>query len=68
MKFSGTVKWFNMDKGYGFIVPDGGGKDVFVHVSDIKASSMTELREEQRVSFDTRINKGRTAACDLKIV
>jgi cold shock protein len=48
----GTVKWFNADKGFGFISVDGGGPDVFVHFSAIQASGYRELREDQRVEFD----------------
>lgn len=49
---TGTVKWFNDAKGYGFITPDGGGKDLFAHFSAIQASGFKSLKENQRVSFD----------------
>jgi cold shock protein len=49
---SGTVKWFNESKGYGFITPDGGGKDLFAHFSAIQGSGFKTLRENQRVTFD----------------
>src|SRR5688500_414126 len=49
---TGVVKWFNMAKGFGFIAPDGGGQDVFVHVSAVERSGLTGLREGQAVSFD----------------
>lgn len=50
---TGTVKFFNADKGFGFITPDNGGKDVFVHISDVERSGMTTLQDNQKVSFDT---------------
>jgi CspA family cold shock protein len=50
---TGTVKWFNATKGYGFITPDGGGKDLFVHHSEIQAQGYRELSEGQRVEFET---------------
>ena len=49
---NGTVKWFNTQKGYGFIQPEGGGKDVFVHISAVERAGLRELREGQRVSFE----------------
>jgi CspA family cold shock protein len=51
---TGTVKWFNATKGYGFIQPDDGSKDVFVHVSDVERSGMDSLREGQKISFEVR--------------
>jgi CspA family cold shock protein len=50
---TGTVKFFNTTKGFGFITPDGGGKDVFVHISAVERSGLSSLSENQRVSFDT---------------
>lgn len=49
----GTVKFFNADKGFGFVTPDGGGNDIFVHISALQASGLSSLQEGQKVSFDT---------------
>ncbi len=53
MSQSGTVKFFNTEKGFGFITPDEGGKDIFVHISSVQASGMQGLAENQKVTFDT---------------
>lgn len=53
MAMTGIVKFFNMDKGFGFITPDDGGKDVFVHISAVQASGMDGLQENQKVNFET---------------
>lgn len=64
---SGTVKWFNTTKGYGFIAPDGGGKDVFVHVSAVEQAGMTGLADNQKVEFDLIEGRdGRQMAGNLK--
>lgn len=63
---TGTVKWFNNDKGYGFIVPDQGGKDVFVHISAVEAAGLKTLNEGQKVSYDLQENRGKEAATNLK--
>ena len=64
---SGTVKWFNAQKGYGFIQPEDGSKDVFVHVSAVERSGIANLREGQRLSYDIeRGQQGRTAAANLR--
>ena len=62
----GTVKFFNTDKGFGFIAPEGGGKDVFVHASAIEAAGMRSLSEGQRVSFDTQPDAKGSKAVNLK--
>ncbi len=63
----GTVKWFNAQKGYGFIQPDDGSKDVFVHISAVEMSGLGNLREGQKISFDTeRGQQGKTSAVNLK--
>lgn len=64
---NGTVKWFNTTKGYGFIAPDGGGKDVFVHISAVERSGLTGLADDQKVSFELSEGRdGRTMATDIK--
>ncbi|MBL8661947.1 MAG: cold-shock protein [Candidatus Odyssella sp.] len=62
----GTVKWFNNVKGYGFIQPEDGGKDVFVHVSAVERAGMRSLVEGQRLSFEVQTERGRSAAVNLK--
>ena len=63
---TGTVKWFNTTKGYGFIAPDDGGKDVFVHISAVERSGMTGLADNQKVSFELAEGRdGRQMAQDL---
>ena len=64
---TGTVKWFNGTKGYGFIQPSDGSKDVFVHVSAVERAGMDDLREGQRVEYDlARGQQGKTSAVNLK--
>ncbi|MDX2234387.1 MAG: cold-shock protein [Hyphomonadaceae bacterium] len=67
---TGIVKWFNPDKGFGFIAPDGGGQDVFVHISAVERSGLTGLRDGQAVSFEVQTDprKGKPAAVNLKPV
>jgi CspA family cold shock protein len=62
----GTVKFFNSGKGFGFVAPEGGGKDVFVHVSAVEAAGMTVLAEGQRISFDTQSDVKGAKAVNLK--
>ena len=62
----GTVKFFNTAKGFGFIAPEGGGKDVFVHASALEAARMTSLNEGDRVSFDTQPDAKGSKAVNLK--
>ena len=63
---TGTVKWFNATKGFGFIQPDGGGKDVFVHISAVERAGLSTLNEGDKVSFDVVPNKGKEAAENLR--
>lgn len=66
---NGTVKWFNTTKGYGFIAPDDGGKDVFVHISAVERSGLTGLADNQKVSFELREGRdGRTMASDIELL
>ena len=64
----GTVKWFNEQKGYGFITPDQGGKDVFVHISAVERSGLSGLAEGMKVSYEVQADRrtGKEAATDLK--
>lgn len=63
----GTVKWFNVTKGYGFIEPEDGGKDIFVHITAVQQSGMESLADGQKVSFELEEGRnGRMAATDLK--
>lgn len=63
----GTVKFFNTTKGFGFIQPDDGSKDVFVHASAVEAAGLPALREGQKISFEITTERGKTAAANLKL-
>ena len=63
---TGTVKWFNSQKGFGFIQPDGGGKDVFVHISAVERAGLRTLNEGQKISYDIQNERGKDAAVNLK--
>ncbi len=65
---NGTVKWFNPNKGYGFIQPEDGGKDVFVHISALERAGIQSLNEGQKISFETATNKGKISAANLKLL
>lgn len=64
---NGTVKWFNATKGYGFIAPEAGGNDVFVHITAVQKAGLNGLTEGQRVSYELETSRGKTAAGDLKV-
>jgi CspA family cold shock protein len=65
---TGTVKWFNSIKGYGFIQPDDGGQDVFVHVPAVEQAGMHTLNEGEKISYEIATERGRTNAANLKPV
>ncbi|MFL5284456.1 MAG: cold-shock protein [Rhodopila sp.] len=65
---TGTVKWFNTTKGYGFIMPQDGGKDVFVHITAVQAAGLRSLDEGQKLSFDVAMERGKATATNLKPV
>ena len=64
---TGTVKWFNPDKGFGFIQPQDGGKDVFVHITAVQAAGLQSLNENQKVSYEVVTERGKQAAANLKL-
>jgi cold shock protein len=64
---TGTVKWFNSQKGYGFIQPAGGGRDVFVHISAVERAGLNSLNEGQSVEYEIESNRGKESAVRLKV-
>lgn len=64
---SGTVKWFNPTKGYGFIQPDDGGKDVFVHITAVQAAGLQGLQDGQKISYELADQRGKTAAANIRV-
>ena len=64
---TGTVKWFNSQKGYGFIQPAGGGKDVFVHISAVERAGLSSLNEGQHIEFEIEDSRGKTSAVNLRV-
>ncbi|MEH2509084.1 cold-shock protein [Bradyrhizobium sp. SYSU BS000235] len=63
----GTVKWFNATKGYGFIAPETGGKDVFVHISAVEKAGLSDLREGAKISYEIVQSRGRESAENLRV-
>jgi cold shock protein len=64
---TGTVKWFNPTKGFGFIQPDTGGKDVFVHISAVEKAGLSNLNEGAKVSYEVVANRGKESAENLRV-
>jgi CspA family cold shock protein len=62
----GTVKWFNLEKGFGFIAPQDGGNDVFVHITAVQAAGLTSLNDGQKVSYEVMAERGKLAAGNLR--
>ena len=65
---TGTVKWFNAQKGYGFIQPDDGSKDVFVHITAVERAGIGRLNEGQKIGYDLMTERGKTNAGNLKLL
>ncbi len=65
---TGTVKWFSATKGYGFIAPDDGQKDVFVHISALEKAGISQLNDGQKVSFEITTNNGKQSADDIALL
>ncbi len=65
---TGKIKWFNAVKGYGFIEPDNKSKDVFLHVSDLAKTGITDINPGQKVSFEVEDLKGKVSAVDIKLI
>ncbi len=64
---TGKVKWFNATKGFGFITPDDGGKDVFVHVTALQKAGLSDLKDGQKVTYDLTEERGKSTASNLKV-
>lgn len=65
---TGIVKWFNATKGYGFIEPSDKSKDVFIHISALEQAKIKDLKEGQRIGYNTESNKGKISAIDIKLI
>ena len=68
MKTTGTVKWFNSTKGYGFIAPENGSKDVFIHASAVQAAGLEGLDDNQKIEFEVTSSQGKESATNIKLI
>jgi cold shock protein len=68
MKETGTVKWFSPDKGYGFIAPEDGSKDVFIHISALNAAGLDNLDEKQKIKYEVTSSQGKQSATNIELV
>ena len=68
MKETGTVKWFSPDKGYGFIAPEDGSKDVFIHISALNAAGLDNLDENQKIKFEITSSQGKESAANIELI
>ena len=68
MKTTGTVKWFNSTKGYGFAAPDNGSKDVFIHISALNAAGLDNLDENQKIKYEVTTSQGKQSAASIELV
>ena len=68
MSNKGAVKWFNSQKGYGFIQPDNGGADVFVHISAVERAGLSNLNEDQKLEYELVTERGKTSASNLQLI
>ncbi len=68
MKITGTVKWFNSTKGYGFVAPDNGSKDVFIHRSAVEEAGLDGLNDNQKIKFEITSNKGKQSAENIELI
>ncbi len=68
MKTTGTVKWFNSTKGYGFVAPENGSKDVFLHISAVQAAGLEGLDDNQKIEFEITSSQGKESATNIKLI
>lgn len=68
MTYTGTVKWFSPDKGYGFIKPDNGKQDIFIHISALQTAGLDNLNDNQKIEYETIEKKGKKSAGNIKLV